>query len=71
MALKKKNSLFTININKNSCGAGGAFYFLGFLGAAAYYISTATDFWEGLIGFFKAIVWPAFLAFELLTLVGA
>lgn len=47
-------------------GCGGMFYFTGFIGAAVYYISTATGFWNGVLGFLKAIVWPAFLVFELL-----
>ena len=47
-----------------SCGGG--LYGLGFLGAAIYYISTATGFWMGVLGILKAIVWPAFLVFELL-----
>ena len=33
-----------------SCGCGGAAYGLGFLGAAIYYISTATGFWNGVLG---------------------
>lgn len=70
---KKKQSACKSNI-KNcgaECGAGGAFYGLGFLGMAAYYILTATSFWEGFIGFLKAIVWPAFLVYELLAFIGA
>lgn len=53
----------------NSC-TGGGIYCLGFIGAAVYYISTATGFWNGVWGFFKAIVWPAFLVFELLKFLG-
>ena len=45
---------------------GGAIYGLGFIGAAVYYISTATSFWMGVLGFLKAIVWPAFLVYEVL-----
>ena len=41
-------------------------YFLGFIGAVVYYISTATGFWNGVLGFLKAIVWPAFLVYEVL-----
>jgi hypothetical protein len=52
-------------------GCGGGLYGLGFLGAAIYYISTATGFWMGVLGILKALVWPAFLVFELLKLVGA
>jgi hypothetical protein len=44
----------------------GAVYGLGFIGAAIYYISTATGFWMGVLGFLKAIVWPAFLVYEAL-----
>jgi len=50
---------------------GGCFYFLGFLGAAIYYISTATGLWLGVLGFLKAIVWPVFLVLELLRFLGA
>lgn len=46
--------------------SNGAIYGLGFFGAAIYYISTATTFWIGVLGFLKAIVWPAFMVYELL-----
>lgn len=42
----------------------GAVYGLGFIGAAVYFISQATGFWVGVLGFLKAIVWPAFLVYE-------
>lgn len=53
---------------KSNCGGG--FYFLGALGAAIYYISTATGFWVGVLGILKAIVWPAFLVFEIMKFIG-
>ncbi len=47
------------------CGApSGAVYGLGLIGAAIYFISTATGFWMGVLGFLKAIVWPVFLVYE-------
>ena len=52
-------------------GCGGAFYGLGFIGAAIYYISTATSFWGGVLGVLKAIVWPGFLVYEVLKFIGA
>jgi len=55
----------------SSGSCGGAFYGLGFIGAAIYYISTATGFWTGVLGFLKAIVWPVFLVFGLLKFIGA
>ena len=49
---------------KNANPAGGAVYGLGFIGAAIYFISTATGFWIGVLGFLKAIVWPVFLVYQ-------
>jgi hypothetical protein len=46
--------------------SSGAVYGLGLIGASVYYISTATGFWMGVLGFLKAIVWPAFLVYEAL-----
>lgn len=45
-------------------------YTLGFIGAAFYFISHATGFLSGLLGFLKAIVWPAFLAYKALEHLG-
>ena len=45
---------------------GSGFYFFGFIGAVCYYVSTAKDFWAGVLGILKALVWPAFLVFEAL-----
>lgn len=49
---------------QNSTPAAGAVYGLGLIGAAIYFISTATGFWIGVLGFLKAIVWPVFLVYE-------
>jgi len=48
-----------------------AVYGIGFIGAAIYYISIATSFWVGVLGFLKALVWPAFLVYEALKSLGA
>jgi len=48
------------------CPQCNAVYGLGFIGAAIYYISVATSFWIGVLGFLKAIVWPVFLVYEAL-----
>lgn len=47
-------------------GGSGAVYGLGFIGAAVYFISHAATFWLGVLGFLKAMVWPAFLVYEAL-----
>lgn len=60
------------NCNSNQATAsGGAVYGLGLIGAAVYYISVATTFWAGVLGFLKALVWPAFLVYEALKALGA
>lgn len=46
-----------------SKGSSGAVYGLGFIGAAVYFIGNAVTFGAGVIGFFKALVWPAFLVY--------
>jgi len=54
---------------RRRCGGGG--YFLGFIGAVVYYISTATGFWNGVLGVLKALIWPAMVVFEALKYMGA
>ena len=44
--------------------SGNAVYGLGFIGSVVYFISTAPDFWMGVLGFLKALVWPAFMIYE-------
>jgi hypothetical protein len=68
---KKATIIERNHVNKcgntfHACGGSNAVYGLGFIGAAIYYISTATGFWMGALGILKALVWPAFLVFELL-----
>ncbi len=47
-------------------GASEAVYGFGLIGAWVYYIGHAATFWLGVLGFFKGIVWPAMLVYELL-----
>jgi hypothetical protein len=49
-------------------GAGGAVYCLGFIGSLIYYLQQSSTFTEGLIGFLKALVWPAFLIYRVFGL---
>jgi hypothetical protein len=46
-----------------------AIYGLGLIGAAVYFIGQATSFWLGVLGFLKAIVWPAILIYKLLQFI--
>jgi hypothetical protein len=47
-------------------GSSETIYGLGLIGAWVFYIGRATTFQEGVIGFFKGLVWPAFLVYEML-----
>ena len=51
-------------------GGGGAIYGLGCIGAAVYYISHTTGFWNSVLGLLKAIIWPVFLVYEVLKFLG-
>jgi hypothetical protein len=57
----------TTNTATRTTHVSNAVYGLGFIGAAVYYIQVATSFWSGIVGLFKAIVWPAFLVYEVLN----
>lgn len=59
---KSMGSKKNVNVKTSS-----GLYFMGFIGAAIFYVSTATDFWVGVLGILKAIVWPAFLVYEALA----
>lgn len=46
----------------------GTIYGLSFLGALVYFIQHAATFWGGVLGIFKALVWPAVVMYKLLEL---
>ena len=47
-------------------GGGDAVYGLGLIGALVWYIGQADGFWAGVLGVLKALVWPAFVVYDLL-----
>ena len=51
------------NMNK---GASEVVYGLGFVGALIYFLQHSTTLWMGVVGVFKAIVWPALLVYKVL-----
>jgi hypothetical protein len=55
----------TKKVVKNNSASGGI-YGLALIGALVYYFQQATTFWDYVLGFLKALVWPAFLVYELL-----
>ncbi|MCD4761175.1 hypothetical protein K8R42_04735 [bacterium] len=53
-------------MGKCNGATGGAIYGLGFIGAVIYYIQHADSFASGVIGFLKALVWPAMVVYKFL-----
>jgi hypothetical protein len=45
---------------------GGAVYGFGLIGALVYYLQQASNFWQVVLAFLKALVWPALLVYHLL-----
>ncbi|MEJ5995296.1 hypothetical protein WG904_12790 [Pedobacter sp. Du54] len=43
-----------------------AIYAMAFLGALVYFMQHAHTFWEVVLGFFKAVGWPAVLVYKIL-----
>ena len=51
-------------------GATSGAYGLAFIGAAVYFIGHAATFGAGVLGFLKALVWPAFVVYALMKHIG-
>jgi len=50
-------------------GGAGGIWFLGFLGALVYYLHVHSgSFWLVVLGFMKAVVWPAMVVYHVLQL---
>ena len=50
-------------------GSAGGVWLLGFIGALCYYLHTHSGtFWLVLLAFVKAVVWPSFVVYHVLTL---
>lgn len=64
--MEEENKKQKCHCGSNCGGVGGGFYGLGFLGALIYYIQQADGFWVGVLGFLKALVWPAILIYKLM-----
>jgi hypothetical protein len=51
---------------------GGFVLFLALIGAAIYFVGqTSGGFWEVILALLKAIVWPVFVMYHVLQLLGA
>ena len=68
--MEKKKMKEKCGMHHMHCHSGNAVYGMGFIGSAIYFIATATGFWNGVLGFLKAIVWPVFLTYGVFKFLG-
>jgi hypothetical protein len=53
-------------------GAWGFFFVLAYVGAAIYFISRSDgQFWNVILALLQAIVWPVYVTYHVLQLLGA
>lgn len=55
----------------NDHGPSGFIFFVAFIGAAVYFVQQSAGFWGFILAILKAMVWPAFVMFHVLHLLGA
>ena len=55
-------------MNWKSSSNSGMVYCLGFVGALFYFIQHSTSLVQGIVGFAKAVIWPAILVYRVLEL---
>jgi hypothetical protein len=61
--LKKEKKKYPVSQSP----AAGFIWFFGFIGAFVYYVQQVDNFGAGVVAFLKAIFWPAFLVYKLLS----
>jgi len=61
-----KSGKHAYSVPAKNNGVASGVYGLAFIGAAIYYIGHAATFWAGVLGFIKALVWPAILVYNVL-----
>ena len=55
-----------------SNGTWGVFFLLAYIGAAIYFVSASDgSFWGVIQGLLQAMVWPVYLIYHVLVLLGA
>lgn len=67
MAKEKKNYNNSKAVAKNA--PAGFALFVAWVGALVYFVGQVDGFWNIVLAFLKACVWPAFLVYELFKLV--
>ena len=50
----------------NEHGPGGYVLFMAWVGAVVYFVGQVDGFWNIIVAFFKACVWPAYVLYHVL-----
>jgi len=66
--MSKNNECLNCGSNHKCGGDTGMIYCLGVIGALFYFLAGVSGIGPILMGIIKALVWPAFLVFKVLTL---
>lgn len=53
-------------VRTNESASAGAVYGLGLIGALIYFLQAANGFWDVVLAFLQAVVWPAYIVYKLL-----
>lgn len=64
---KSDNALVKVTTSQ---GPSGFVLFMAYIGAVIYFFQQMPDFWGFILALLKAIVWPAFLVFNLFKVLG-
>lgn len=62
------NNKYNKNNNHTHSSSVDCVYGLGVIGATVFFIGKATTFGAGALGLLKAILWPAFMVYEVFKL---
>ena len=65
-----KESIRTVKIIEQ--GPWSFFFFLAYIGAAIYFVTVSDgSFWGVILGLLQAMVWPVYLIYHTMMLIGA
>ena len=64
---KVQSERAVVEVNKYNRGGGDAVYGFGLFGALVFYLQRADGFVSVMFALLKAVAWPAFAVYELLT----
>lgn len=54
----------------NEHGSAGYVLFMAWIGALIYFVQQSEGFWEFILAILQSFVWPAYVAYEVLKLLG-